>query len=56
MARMSAAEQERELEALRATSLEDDENLLASGKVANIDERLALEYRIGMKRALIEMA
>ncbi|KAL9187880.1 hypothetical protein ACHAXT_006258 [Thalassiosira profunda] len=49
---MSAAEQEQELEALRATSLEDDENLLASGKVAKIDERMALEYRIGVKRAL----
>ena len=52
MARMSAAEQARELEALRATSLDDDEDLLASGKVVNIDERMALEYRIGMKRAL----
>jgi len=50
---LTAAEQERALEALMATSLEDDEELLASGKVGEKnDERMALEYRIGMKKAL----
>jgi len=55
IARMSAAEQERELDALGATSLEDDEALLASGNVVKSDERMSLEYRIGMKKALAEM-
>jgi len=52
VARMTAAEQERALEALGVTSLEDDERLLASGDVTKNDERMALEYRIGMKKAL----
>ena len=53
-AKMTVAEQERELEALGATRLEDDEALLLSGKVTKNDERMALEYRIGMKKALKE--
>lgn len=56
MARMTVAEQEKELEALGSTSLEDDEALLASGSVVKIDERNALEYRIGMKKALKELS
>lgn len=55
IARMNAAEQERELEALGGTTLEEDEALLASGKVEKSDERTALEYRIGMKKALKEL-
>lgn len=55
VARMAAAEQEKELEALGATSLEDDEELLVSGEVTRSDERSALEYRIGMKKALKEL-
>jgi hypothetical protein len=50
--RMTAAESERELEALSATTLEEDEVLLASGRVVANDERTALEYRIGVKRAI----
>ena len=55
LAKMTAAEQEAELSALGATSLEDDEALLASGDVTKNDERMALEYRIGLKRALKEL-
>ncbi|KAL3770682.1 hypothetical protein ACHAW5_003126 [Stephanodiscus triporus] len=50
--RMSAMESERALEALGRTTLEDDEALLASGTVTARDERMALEYRMGVKRAL----
>lgn len=50
---LTTAEQELALGALAATSLEDDEGLLASGNENN-DERMALEYRIGIKKALKE--
>jgi len=49
--RMSVAEEEKMLDAIQATTLDDDIALLASGKVTNNDERMALEYRIGVKRA-----
>ncbi|KAL3784189.1 hypothetical protein HJC23_001388 [Cyclotella cryptica] len=55
MSRISVADQERALEALKLTSLEEDERLLSSGKVLNNDERMALEYRIGLKRAIQEV-
>lgn len=53
--RMTAAEQQREIEALRATTLEDDESMLASGKIVKPDERTSVEYRIGVKKALKEL-
>ena len=49
--RMSVAEEEKMLDAIQATTLDDDIALLTSGKVINNDERMALEYRIGVKRA-----
>ena len=55
MERMTVAEQDNAFEALKATSLEDDEELLASGKVTKNDERMALEYRIGAKKALKQL-
>ena len=55
MERMTVAEQDNAFEALKATTLEDDEELLASGKVTKNDERMALEYRIGMKKALKQL-
>ena len=53
--RMTAADQEEQLGALGATSLEDDDELLASVKVAKSDKLSALEYRIGTKKALKEL-
>ncbi|KAL7529600.1 hypothetical protein ACHAXR_003044 [Thalassiosira sp. AJA248-18] len=53
--RMTVAEQDRALGALGETSLDDDQELLASGKVVKSDERMALEYRIGMKKALKQL-
>lgn len=52
--KITAAESERALEALKQTSLEEDEILLASGTLVKSDERMALEYRIGIKKALRE--
>jgi hypothetical protein len=52
LTKMTAAESERALEALKQTSLEEDEMLLASGKIVRSDERMALEYRMGIKKAL----
>jgi hypothetical protein len=52
MRRMSASDSERALGALSATTLEEDETLLTSGSVMANDERMALEYRVGVKRAL----
>lgn len=49
--RMSAAEQEQCVDALQETSLDDDEKLLLSGTVLKNDERMALEYRVGVKKA-----
>ena len=49
--RMSAAEQEQCVDALQETSLDDDEKLLSSGTVLKSDERMALEYRVGVKKA-----
>lgn len=49
--RMSLEEEERANEALQATSLDEDIALLNSGKVTNNDERMALEYRVGIKKA-----
>ena len=48
---MSLEEEERANEALQATSLDEDIALLNSGKVTNNDERMALEYRVGIKKA-----
>jgi hypothetical protein len=50
--RMSASDSQRTLEALGATTLEEDEILMKSGTVVANDERMALEYRMGVKRAL----
>lgn len=50
IAKMTAAEQEVELQSLKATTLEEDETLL--GNCSEIDERAALGYRIGMKNAI----
>ena len=52
LTKMTAAESERALEALKPTSLVEDEMLLASGTIVRSDERMALEYRIGIKKAL----
>ena len=52
LSRMTASDSLRELQALNATTLEDDEALLASGTIVLNDEKMALEYRIGVKRAL----
>ncbi len=50
--KITAAESERALEKLKLTTLEEDEKLLASGTILRGDERMALEYRIGIKKAL----
>jgi hypothetical protein len=52
MTKLTVDDQERALEALKATTLEEDQELLNSGQVTNNDERTAIEYRMGMKRAL----
>ncbi|KAL7471751.1 hypothetical protein ACHAXS_012054 [Conticribra weissflogii] len=57
VARLSERDRERALEALRATSLEEDEALMKTSGRKNMknDERMALEYRIGVKKALKEL-
>lgn len=55
MGRLSVEDQQRSLEALKATNLAEDESLLASGKIARSDELAALEYRIGVKKAIQEL-
>ncbi|KAL7486384.1 hypothetical protein ACHAW6_014387 [Cyclotella cf. meneghiniana] len=55
MSKISVSDQERSLEALRVSTLEEDEKLLSSRKILNRDERMALEYRIGLKRAIKEI-
>ena len=50
IAKMTAAEQELELLSLEGTTLEEDESLLAN--CSEIDERAALDYRIGIKNAI----
>lgn len=52
LSRMTASESSRELNALSESTLEHDEALLMSGTLVANDERMALEYRIGVKRAL----
>lgn len=52
LSRMTASDSLRELQALSATPLEDDEAFLASGTIMLNDEKMALEYRIGVKRAI----
>lgn len=52
LSRMTASDSLRELEALGTTTLDDDEALLTSGTFVLNDEKMALEYRIGVKRAL----
>ncbi len=52
MTKLTVDDQERALEALKATTLEEDQELLNSGKITNNDERTAIEYRMGMKKAL----
>jgi hypothetical protein len=50
---MPEDERERALQALEQTTLEEDESLLiAQGKEMNYDVKSALEYRIGIKKAL----
>ncbi|KAL7458365.1 hypothetical protein ACHAWC_009936 [Mediolabrus comicus] len=48
---LTADDQTRALEALKATTFQEDQELLNSG-ITNSDERMAVEYRIGMKKAL----
>ena len=55
MGRLSVDDQKRSLEALEATSLEEDEKLLSSGKHTKTDESAALSYRIGLKKAIHEL-
>eukprot|EP00986_Skeletonema_menzelii_P011463 scaffold5905_cov137-Skeletonema_menzelii.AAC.3 len=52
LTKLTVDDQERALDALRATTLEEDEEMLNNGEIKNIDERSALEFRIGMKKAL----
>jgi hypothetical protein len=52
---VSPEDQKRSLEALGATSLEEDEMLLSSGQVVKNDEIMALQYRIGLKRAIKDL-
>jgi hypothetical protein len=52
--KITAAESERALKELGLTTLDEDEKLLASGTILRSDERMALEYRIGIKQALKE--
>ena len=54
MSRLSVGDQKRSLEALQATTLTDDEQLLASGNLKS-DECMALQYRIGLKKAIKEL-
>ena len=56
MTKLTVDDQERALEALKATTLEEDQELLNSGKITNNDERTAIEYRIGMKKALVGLS
>lgn len=53
LSRMTASDSLRELQALGTTTLDDDEALLTSGTFVLHDEKMALEYRIGVKRALL---
>jgi len=55
--KISEGDRERALEALGGTSLEEDEALISASAEKNLknDERMALEFRIGMKRALKEL-
>jgi hypothetical protein len=55
MGRLSIEDQQRSLEALKATTLSEDEELFASGKIIKSDERAALGYRIGIKKAIQEL-
>ena len=55
MGRLSVDDQRRSLEALEATSLEEDEKLLVSSKHTKSDEHAALSYRIGLKKAIHEL-
>lgn len=55
MGRLSIEDQKRSLEALKATTISEDEALLASDKVIKCDERAALVYRIGIKKAIQEL-
>lgn len=52
LTKMTVDDQTRALEALKATALEQDQELLKSGEITKSDERSALEFRIGMKKAL----
>lgn len=55
--KISEEDREKALEALGGTSLEEDEALMSGSGRENLknDERMALEFRIGMKRALKEL-
>lgn len=55
MGRLSIEDQQRSQDALKSTSLAEDEELLSSGNVVKSDERAALRYRIGMKEAIQEL-
>ena len=52
LTKLTVDDQTRALEALKATTLQEDQELLNSGKITNSDERMAVEYRIGIKKAL----
>ena len=49
---MPVDERERVLEALGESTLEDDEELLERGVEGGDDMRCAVEYRVGVKKAL----
>jgi len=52
LTKLTVDDQARALEALKATTLEQDQELLKSGGITKHDERSAIEFRIGMKKAL----
>ncbi len=52
LTKLTVDDQARALDALKATTLEQDQELLKSGGITKHDERSAIEFRIGMKKAL----
>ena len=56
ISKLTVDDQERALEALNATTLEEDQELLNSGKITSNDERMAVEFRIGIKKALVGLS
>ena len=50
--RMSEADRQRSLDALRATTMEEDEAALLKDQDMDVQIRTAIQYRLGVKRAL----